>query len=169
MVFKSSFGFNVSSDSTKQSTRFYYCSEVLNGSIRTRRSAETLRPAFRPTKPASIQYLISSVPVLSICLSSGGGSFSTFLALPFLFKQNIKSEVRLKLLGVSNHGFVSILSEILNLLTNCETTILSYSPRISHYTVTIVLHLTFIHLSSYSNSGVFSTLGFCIGLRLSDY
>ena len=74
----------------------------------------------------------------------------------------------MKLLGVSNHGFVSILSEILNLLTNCETTILSYSPRISHYTVTIVLHLTSIHLSSYSNSGVFSTLGFCIGLRLSD-
>ena len=25
-----------------------------------------------------------------------------------------------------------------------------------------------MHLSSYSNSGVFSTLGFCIGLRLSD-
>ena len=73
----------------------------------------------------------------------------------------------MKLLGVSNHGFVSILSEILNLLTNCETTILSYSPRISHYTVTIVLHLTSIHLSSYSNSGILSTLGFCIGLRLS--
>ena len=109
-----------------------YCSEVLNGSIRTRRSAETLRPTFRfnktyihpiPNKQCSgLVYLFK--------VGEGAPSPHRSCATHASLNKIQRGEVRLKLLGVSNHCFVSILSEILNLLTNCSTTILSYSPRI---------------------------------------
>ncbi len=97
-----------------------YCSEVLNGSIRTRRSAETLRPTFRfnktyihpiPNKQCSgLVYLFK--------VGEGAPSPHRSCATHASLNKIQRGEVRLKLLGVSNHCFVSILSEIyISLLT----------------------------------------------------